>query len=175
LANANFVGSTAVGNGATTTAANQVALGGAGSAVRVGDIAASTAAQQTSSVGLATVDANGILGRDTTIMPALSSQSAAIGALQSDTTTLFDLTDGLRRDVHDANEGVAMALAMDSPSIPAGANFAMSGGVGYFKSRAAFAAAISAAVGTMSSLSAGIGYGFSSKELGARAGFQVAW
>lgn len=175
LANANFAGSTAVGNGATTTAANQVALGGAGSAVRVGDIAASTAAQQASSVGLATVDANGVLGRDATILPALSSQAAAITGLESDTLALFDLTDGLRRDVREANEGVAMAMAMDSPNVPAGARFALSGGVGYFKNRAAFAAAISAALGDMSSVSAGLGYGFKSNEIGARAGFQFAW
>ena len=74
-----------------------------------------------------------------------------------------------------AATGNVVVVAMDSPSIPAGASFAVSGGVGYFKNRAAFAAAISAALGSMSSLSAGVGYGFSSKELGARAGFQFAW
>jgi hypothetical protein len=68
-----------------------------------------------------------------------------------------------------------MALAMDTPNIPAGAHFAVSGGVGYFKNRAALATAISAAVGEMSQVSAGISYGFDSREVGARAGFQFAF
>jgi hypothetical protein len=182
LANAGHVGATAIGARATSTAANQVVLGGTGTHVRIGDIAASTAAQQTSSVGVATVDANGVFGRNTTIMPAISSlqassaaQAAAIGTLQNDTVTLFDLANRARGDIREADEGVAMALAMDSPSIPAGAKFALSGGLGYFKNRAAFAAAMSAAVGEMSSVSAGIGYGINSNEIGARGGFQIAW
>lgn len=168
LANAAHAGATAVGGGSATTAANQVVLGGTGSHVRVGDIAASTTAQQSTSVGVATVDANGVLGRDTLLLPTISS-------LQSDSSELFDLSHRNRRDIRDANDGVAMALALDSPNIPAGASVAVSGGVGYFKNRAALATAISVAVGEMSSVSAGVGYGFSSKEIGARAGFQFAW
>jgi hypothetical protein len=182
LANAAHTGSTAIGAMSATTAASQVAVGGVGTHVRIGDIAASTAAQQANSVGVATVDANGVLGRNTAIMPAIStlqssfsSQAGAITALGADNVTLFDLADKARGNIREANEGVAMALAMDSPSIPAGAKFALSGGVGYFKNRAAFAAAISAAVGEMSSVSAGVGYGFNSKEIGARGGFQIAW
>jgi hypothetical protein len=34
---------------------------------------------------------------------------------------------------------------------------------------------MSMAVGEMSSLSAGVGYGFNSNEFGARAGLQFAW
>ena len=62
-----FAGSTAVGSGAVTTAANQVTLGATGSSVRVGDIVASTAAQRHDHV--ATVDPNGTLGRNTTLLP----------------------------------------------------------------------------------------------------------
>ncbi len=177
-----FAGSTAIGAGAATTAVNQVSLGGAGTSVRVGDIAASTTAQQASSVGVATVDGNGTLGRDTTLFGSVTSmqsnqasQGTAIAALQSDSLSLFDLTRDNRNDIREANEGVAMALAMDTPSIPAGARVAVSGGVGYFKNRSALASAISVAVGQMSSVSAGLGYGFKSKDVGARAGFQIAW
>lgn len=165
---ASHAGSTSLGFGAASTAANQVTLGGAGSHVRIGDIGASNAAQDVSSLGIATVDANGVIGRNTSLLPQL-------GSMQ---TTLFDLADqvgSMRRDVRDANEGVAMALALDSPSIPAGAGFALSGGIGNFKGRTALALAVSAAVGEMASISAGIGYGFSSKDVGSRAGFQVAW
>jgi hypothetical protein len=68
-----------------------------------------------------------------------------------------------------------MALAMESPSVPSGANFAMAGGVGYFQNRLAGTAAFSARVGAMSSFSAGVGVGFDTGEVGARAGFQAAW
>ena len=88
---------------------------------------------------------------------------------------MFDLARENRSDIRDANEGVAMALAMDTPSIPAGARLAVSGGVGYFKNRTSLATAVSIAVGQMSSVSGGVAYGFDSKEVGARAGFQFAW
>lgn len=54
--------STAIGTGARTNADNQVTIGGPGSSVRIGDIAASTAAQ-VGPVQAVTVDANGTLGR----------------------------------------------------------------------------------------------------------------
>ncbi len=181
-ASAAFAGSTAIGAGAATTAVNQVTLGASGTSVRVGDIAASTTAQQASSVGVATVDANGTLGRNTTLFGSVAglqstqaTQATAITALQSDSVTLFDLARDNRNDIREANEGVAMALAMDSPTVPSGARMALSGGIGYFKNRAALASAISVAIGDMSSVSAGLGYGFRSKEVGARAGFQIAW
>ncbi|MDO9489298.1 MAG: YadA-like family protein, partial [Sphingomonadaceae bacterium] len=167
--------STAIGFGATATVDNQVVLGGTGSSVRVGDITASTAAQAAASVGVATVDANGVLGRNTTLLANTAANTASIATLQGQTATLFDLADVNRRDIRTANEGVAMALAMDSPSIPDGANYALSGGFGYFQKRTAFSSAVSARVGEMSAFSAGIGVGLDSGEVGGRAGFQVAW
>ena len=88
---------------------------------------------------------------------------------------LFDLNDINRRDIRRANEGVAMALAMESPALPPGASFAISGGVGYFQERTAGTFAFTARVGPMTSISAGAGFGFNSGEIGARAGFQHAW
>jgi len=80
-----------------------------------------------------------------------------------------------RVELDKANEGIAMALAMESPAIPAGANHAFSAGVGYFQSKTAFSAAFSSRVGNNGSISAGIGVGVDSGEFGARAGFQRAW
>ncbi|HZH07964.1 MAG TPA: YadA-like family protein, partial [Lautropia sp.] len=195
-ANASGANSTAVGFGATATADNQVVLGGAGSSVRIGDIAASTALQQASSANLATVDANGVLGRSTIAPAAITTlqttvaaqgtsitalqatqatQGTSIAALQGQTATLFDLSDINRRGIRKANEGVAMALAMETPGIPTGANFAVSGGVGYYENRTAATAAFSARVGEMSAVSAGVGVGLNTGEVGARAGFQMAW
>ena len=88
---------------------------------------------------------------------------------------MFNLNDINRRDISRANEGVAMALAMESPSLPAGTNFALSGGVGYFQNRTAVTTAVSARVGTNASISAGVGVGVDSGEVGARGGFQIAW
>jgi trimeric autotransporter adhesin len=80
-ANAAFAGSTALGQTATTTRAHQVVVGGAGSSVTVGDIAASTAAQ-TGTIGVATVDASGTLGRDTTIVPRITVAETRLTAVE---------------------------------------------------------------------------------------------
>lgn len=182
---------TAVGFGATTTDANQVTLGGTGSSVRIGDINASNGAQ-TGTEYVVTVDGNGTLGKQEVSLAFASAARAAVsslavtdaqfdalagrvGGLEGRVDTLFDLAEHNRRDIYEANEGVAMALAMESPVIPAGASFALSGGVGHFKGRTSLAMAVSAAVGEMSSLSAGVGVGARSGNVGARAGFQVAW
>lgn len=178
-ATAAFSGSTAVGTGATTTAANQVTLGASGSSVRVGDIAASTAAQ-TGALNFVTVDANGTLGR--TVGPDLSgilAQQAALASTQAAQGaaigTLFDLAEINEQEIQRANEGVAMALAMESPSLPEGATFAIGGGVGYYNHRTAGTAAFAVRVGRMSSFSGGVGVGLNSGEVGAKAGFQHAW
>ncbi|MCB2078008.1 MAG: YadA-like family protein [Novosphingobium sp.] len=183
--------STALGKNATTSAASQVMIGGAGSSVAVGDIDASNAAQ-TGTEYIVTVDDNGTLGKQE-IAAALSRASLAalapsavsdtafnaldsrVAGLESQVASLYDLAETNRRGVREANEGVAMALAMESPAIPAGASFAMSGGVGHYKGRTSLAMAVSAAVSEMSSISAGLGVGANSGEVGARAGFQFAW
>jgi fumarylacetoacetate (FAA) hydrolase family protein len=150
-------------------------LGATGSSVRVGDIAASTAAQ-TGTLSYVTVDADGTLGRgtgpDLSGLAALSANQAAQG---TQINTLFDLADLNRRDIGRANEGVAMALAMESPNLPAGATFAVGGGFGYYNHRTAGTASFTARVGNMSQVSAGVGFGLNSGEVGARAGFQHAW
>ena len=71
--------------------------------------------------------------------------------------------------------GVAMALAMESPAVPAGKSFALSGGVGGYQGKHALSTAISAAVGEDASVSAGLGYGLDTGEVGYRAGFQIAF
>ena len=68
-----------------------------------------------------------------------------------------------------------MALSMESPALPAGTNFALSGGIGYFEDQGAGSMALTARVSENASISAGIGVGFDSGEVGARGGFQVAW
>jgi hypothetical protein len=157
-----FDQSTAVGFGATTTRANQVKLGGAGSSVTIGDLAASTAAQS-GATSLVTTDASGTLGVG---IPVASLASSA---------ALSDLAARTDRGIRKANEGVAMALAMETPNLPAGTNYGVAGGIGYYQKRAAGTAAIAARVGENAAISAGVGVGFDSGEVGARGGFQFAW
>ncbi len=133
LASATFAGSTAIGATATTTAANQVALGGAGSSVRIGDIAASTAAQ-VGPVSVATVDANGTIGRDTTLYSRIASiealnlaQTGAIDNLNNRVSVLFDLREEDRRDMR---QGIAAATAMGHapfPSEPGRTSYVLNG------------------------------------------------
>jgi hypothetical protein len=51
----------------------------------------------------------------------------------------------------------------------------LSGGIGGYQGKQSLATAISAAVGSMTTLSAGIGYGLNSGEIGYRAGFQIVF
>lgn len=171
---ATFANSTAVGTGAATTAANQVSLGGTGSSVRVGDVAASTAAQS-GPVSVATVDASGTLGVNSTLIPTTAALQTASTTQAGQIETLFDLADHNRRDIRRAYEGVAMALAMDSPGLSSGARFAVSGGIGVYGDRVAGTAAFTARVGVATAFSAGIGMGFSSGKVGARAGVAHEW
>ena len=117
-ASAAFANTTALGANATATVAGQVALGGAGTHVRIGDIGASTAAQDVASVGLATVDAAGVLGRDTTLMPAIGTLGAAQARMSGQIDELFDLR---RLDRRDMRQGIAAAVAMGQAPMPSAA------------------------------------------------------
>jgi autotransporter adhesin len=127
-ASATFDGSTAIGTGAATTAANQVALGGVGTSVRIGDIAASTAAQS-GPVALATVDVNGTLGQNSTLIPAVTALQSASAAQASQLTSLLasstllggrvdELFDLRLSDRRDAQQGIAAAVAMGQAAMP---------------------------------------------------------
>ena len=169
---AGHTNSTALGSGATTTAANQVTVGGSGSSVRIGDIDASTAAQ-TGTLSFLTIDANGTLGRGagpdlSGILAAQSSLASTQAAQGLQIDALFDLADVNRRDVRRATEGVAMALAMETPMLPPGTTFAIGGGIGYYNHRIAGTAAFSARVGNNGAFSAGVGISFDSGEFGER-------
>lgn len=163
-----FAGSTAIGTGARTTAANQVSLGGTGSAVRVGDIAASTAAQS-GLLGVATVDASGTLGRDTSLfgnVAALQSASGAmqtaIGALGGQVGTLFDLRELDRRDF---KKGVAAAVAMGQapfPSAPGATSYVFNGAV--FRGEPAVGGSLMHRVDSDTPIAVGIGFSFAGKK-----------
>ena len=95
--------------------------------------------------------------------------------MQGQIGVLFDLADFNRRDIQRANEGVAMALAMETPSLPSGARFGIAGGFGYYNNRVAGTASFAVRVGDRAAFSGGVGVGMNTGEVGARAGFQAAW
>ena len=184
---ARLAAAVAIGNGARAVNDGQVVIAGLDTST----------ASQTGTVFAVTTDSNGTLGRSALATTAsvaaantaIAANTAAIGtananiaslqALTSNQTaqinTLFGQTAELRDAVDRASEGVAMALAMESPALPAGTNFGLSGGVGYYDDQTAGTLALSARVGTNASVGAGIGVGFDSGEVGARGGFQIAW
>ncbi|MXO89398.1 YadA-like family protein [Pontixanthobacter aquaemixtae] len=173
-ASADGVDSIAIGNGATATNDGQVVIANLGTST----------ASQMGPISVVTADQNGTLGLTTGLASnaAVSANSANITALQTLTANqsariddLFGRTAANSAAIDRANEGVAMALAMESPMLPPGTSFALSGGVGYFENQGAGTIAMTVRAGENAAFSAGVGVGFDSGEVGARGGFQVAW
>ncbi|MBA4163557.1 MAG: hypothetical protein C0510_02830 [Erythrobacter sp.] len=168
FATADFAGSTAIGATATTTAANQVALGGMGSSVRIGDIDASIAAQ-TGPLGVATVDANGTLGRDTTLFANVAALQGAsigmasqLGLLDDRVTTLFDLREVDRRDFR---QGVAAATAMGQapfPSEPGRTSYILNGAV--FRGEPAVGGSLMHRLNSDTPFAIGLGFSFAGNK-----------
>lgn len=171
--------------------AGNIATNTANIAVNAGNIATNTTniAANTAAIGVldtrVTTNTTNIAANSTAINglnTRVTANTTNIAALQTLTQThtgqinqLFGETAANRAAIDRSNEGVAMALAMESPMLPAGTTFALSGGVGYFESQGAGTLAISARVSENAAFSAGVGIGFDSGEVGARGGFQVAW
>ena len=165
---ASFANSTALGTGAATTAANQVSLGGTGSSVRIGDIAASTAAQA-GTLGVVTVDTGGTLGRNTTLLTSVaalqsasSSQLAQLTALDGSVTTLFDLRS---QDRDDFKRGIAAATAMGQasfPSAPGMTSYVLNGAV--FRGQAAVGGSLMHRFDTDTPIAVGIGVSVAGKK-----------
>ena len=109
----------------------------------------------------------------------LAHHAAAIGALQHDLGEAMgsfreDLDrQGKRIDV--ATEGVAMALALKSPTIPDGKTFALSGGFGAFEGRQAFAMSGGIQATDAVEIDGGFAVGLQSGSVGGRAGATIAW
>ncbi len=112
-----------------------------------------------------TADASGTLGRSTINLSQIAALPGQVAALQQQT----------RRDLRKANEGVAMALALDTPALPSDAKFGISGGIGYYQDRTAVTTAFSARINERATFSGGIGVGLDSGEVGARGGFQFVF
>ncbi|MEP5173950.1 MAG: hypothetical protein ABJQ42_13430, partial [Erythrobacter sp.] len=169
-----------------TTAANQVALGGTGSAVRIGDIDASTAAQ-TGPVEVVTVDANGVLGRQS-VATAASVQNvqvalntvAAISDAQFDTLAgqVSDLEVGLANvnfqleDIESRlSGGIAAATALGSAIALPDKAFTIGGNIATYRGEQGFAATLTGRVSDSFAIGAGVAGNTGDGAVVAQAGF----
>ena len=102
----------------------------------------------------------------------IASNSSAIMGLQDRQSVLFDSAQENSKLARRANEGVALALAMESPVIMLGKTFGVAGGFGYYNDRVAGSASFGLRVSKSSAVTGLVGIGFDSGEVGERAGLQ---
>jgi len=188
--------STAVGAGSQTDRANQVVLGTEDDEVTVRNLTKNTATKE-ETAGIVVHKADGTLASDggrlqnevdaKTVGVAVN--SANITTLQNENVAQWDAIDNntsridaqdvaidkLNGRVDEAFEGVAMALAMESPQVDPGKVFGISLNYGNFEGEHALAAAAKVRFDDTWSGTAGLGYGMGSNTLGVRAGVQAQW
>ena len=153
----------ALGSGAQTTAANQVVIGGATNTYTTPGIAsAASRAAQVGPVEIVTSDANGNLATDG------GAFSGALGSISGDVRRNRD-------DIRENRDGVAMALAMQAPSLAGAENFALSGAFGAYAGSTAFAASGAVRISPNAQLDAGLGVGFDENRVGGRVGVTFKW
>ncbi len=174
-----------MGAGAQTTAANQVALGGTGSSVRIGDIEASTLAQ-VGPVDVVTVDANGTLGRQSVATAAsvdnvrvsmnamqaitdaqFQSLSNSVSALDARVTGLaFDLAELDTR----SRGGIAAAMAMGGTMVVPDSTFSVSANISTYRGEQGFSGSIAARVSERIYISASVAGSTADDSTGGRVG-----
>jgi trimeric autotransporter adhesin len=172
-ATSNFSSATAVGTNAATSRANQIKLGGSGSSVTIGDIAASTAMQAGPS-DVATVDASGTVGRDTTLRPAITSlqstsatQGSAIAAMltqnlaQNDRISALEagqsaLSNRVDSNGRAANAGIAAAMALGGTMVVPDSNVTVNFNLANYRGQQGFSGSVVGRVSPKLYVSAGV-------------------
>lgn len=125
-----------------------------------------------------TVAAPGItsqLSKDRQVGPAEIVTTDANGNLASDGGSVFRQLQHLDGKTDKAFEGVAMALAMESPQVDPGKRFGVSLNYGNFEGESAIAGAAKLRFNDNWFGNAGVGYGFSSNTVGFKAGVSAQW
>ena len=163
FASANFANSAAFGNGATATRANQQVFGtGSNTYTLPGLTSAASTAAQSGPLGLVTTDGAGNLASDG------GSTFAGIAANGRDIRAN-------RKDIRRNEEGIALALAMESPFVPLSQSSAIAAGFGVFRDSSAFALSGAFRVDDNVQFSAGLGVGLDHSSVGARVGVIFSW
>ncbi|MFZ3074573.1 MAG: YadA-like family protein, partial [Psychrobacter glacincola] len=179
-ANAGGLNSIAIGNQASASSDNQIALGGAG------QLQASTATQA-GNTNIVTTDANGTLGTSVSVASLATANQLANTDTQvanlsassaSNTRQINSLQNQYNRQedrLDEVEDGIAMALALETPVIPSGKRYAMTVGTGYYSGGSALSTSFAGRVNDSITVSAGAGYGFDTGKVGARSGVTFAW
>ncbi len=186
-----FDRSTAVGFGATTTRVDQVTLGGAGSSVRVADIAASNAVQ-VGAEQVVTIDSNGTLGTSEVASAAsvanvrvsvdylaavtdaqFSALTQNVGALG---TRIDALEFGLERLDDRIAGSTAVAVAMGGAAFLPDRSFNLTANVGTYDGAHAGSVQIGALLSENVAVNAGVATGFNRRgSTAGRVGFTLGW
>ena len=173
LANASGVRSTAVGEAATAGGLNSIAIGNQASAASDNQIALGGAGQlqasttsQSGNTNIVTTDANGTLGTSVSVDSLATSRQ--FNDLRSEYNRQEDRLD-------EAEDGIAMALSLETPVIPSGKRYAMSFGTGYYNSSSALSTSFAGRLSDSMTISAGAGVGLDTGKVGARGGVTFAW
>ena len=163
MSSAAFTNSTAIGNGATTTRANQQSFGTVTNTYTMSGItSAASLAAQTGPVRAVTTDANGNLAT-----AAFASQQDLSG-LQANVTTL-------QGQMRQAFEGTAIAIAMGGGALPDNKKFAVSTNWGTFRGENALSVTGQMRLSQNVVFNGGIAAGFQQGGVGGRAGVTYAW
>ena len=72
-------------------------------------------------------------------------------------------------------EGIALAMAMQTPYIERDRKMAIAGGLGYYEGKASFSASAALRMTSDWQLSGGLAVGFNHGTVGARIGSQFSW
>ena len=168
---------TALGANASAAQANTVALGQGVTTSRAGQVAIGGA---TNTYTLAGVGSDASRAAQTGPLQTLTTDAS--GNIAGDGGALFNQFQGVQNDVDENREGVALALAVDTPDFVAGEKFGMRMNFGTFEGETAlgFSAAGVVAENVFGnngrvSIDAGLGYGVGEGTFGARAGLQLTW
>ena len=103
---------------------------------------------------MTTIDANGVLGRDNTIRPAIAS---------------------LQAKSREANGGIAAAMAMGGTQLPANAKFAVSLDVSTYRGEQGFSAGFALRAPDNITISGGLAGSTVKDSAGGRVGMTFAW
>jgi hypothetical protein len=106
---------------------------------------------------------------DTGVTKTFDDENNLIGTGQS------QLLNKMNEDSAKAFEGAAMSMAMPSPFIDPGKNFAIGGNIASFGGQSAIGFTAAARIHDGLSFNGGIGFGLGEHTVGGRAGFNFSW
>ena len=105
----------------------------------------------------------------------LANTSAQLATASTQIADLNRRTENQEERLDEVEDGVAMALAMETPVIPSGKRYAMTLGGGFYNQGSAVTTSFAGRVNDNVTISAGAGVGADTGKVGARGGVTFAW